>query len=414
MPNVKARIINKHDTEANWASAVNFTPLAGEVIVYDVDANHAYPRFKVGDGKTLVSALPFSTDVLTNYVTETELASALNETTSAINKNIATIDDEVATHVAATNNPHQVTKTQIGLSNVDNVKQYSASNPPPYGTLTFTGAVEDSFTASTSKTIEIPTIAGPTGPTGADGQDGDNGYTWIPSVASNGMVSWTSTQAGPGSTPASVNIMGPAGADGQDGAVGPAANIIGATASITGGHGTPSVVVTPTGDNQSRSFSFAFSNLVGATGNTGATGAAAGFGTPTASVTTGNPGTSASVTVNATGSNTAKVFDFEFTIPRGNTGAVGPAANITGATATITNTVGTPTVTVTPSGTNQARTFAFAFSNLRGATGPIGPTGSVANVSQSGTGFVSSITLNSSTKVLEVTRTIVTIDNGEL
>ena len=132
MPNIKARIKNKHDTEANWASAVNFTPLAGEVIVYDVDANHAYPRFKVGDGKTLVSALPFSTDVLTNYVTETELASALSETTSAINKNIATIDDEVATHVAAINNPHQVTKEQVNLGNVDNVKQYSASNPPPY------------------------------------------------------------------------------------------------------------------------------------------------------------------------------------------------------------------------------------------------------------------------------------------
>lgn len=177
MPNVKTRIINKHDTEANWASAVNFTPLAGEVIVYDVDANHAYPRFKVGDGKNLVSALPFSIDILTNYVTETELASALNETTSAINKNIATIDDEVATHVAATNNPHQVTKAQIGLSNVDNVKQYSASNPPPYGTLTFTGAVEDSFIASTSKTIEIPTIAGPTGPQGPQGIQGPQGNT---------------------------------------------------------------------------------------------------------------------------------------------------------------------------------------------------------------------------------------------
>lgn len=264
MPNITARIINKHDTEANWALAENFKPLAGEVIVYDVDSNHAYPRFKVGDGKTLVSALPFSTDVLTNYVTETELASALYETTSAINKNIATIDDEVATHIAAINNPHQVTKAQVGLNNVDNVKQYSASNPPPYGTLTFTGAVEDSFTANTSKTIEIPTIAGPTGA---------------------------------------------------------AANITGATATVSNTVGTPTVTVTPGGNNQARTFAFAFSNLKGATGNTGATGA---------------------------------------------------AANITGATACITGGYGTPSVTVTSDGTNQARTFAFTFANLRGATGEQG------------------------------------------
>ena len=208
MPNIKARIKNKHDTEANWASAVNFTPLAGEVIVYDVDVNHAYPRFKVGDGKTLVSALPYSTDVLTSYVTETELASALNETASAINKNIATIDDEVATHVAATNNPHQVTKTQIGLSNVDNVKQYSASNPPPYGTLTFTGAVEDSFIASTSKTIEIPTIAGPVGPTGPTGATGATGST--------GPIGPTGPQGQQGIQ----GVVGPTGATGQTGQTG--------------------------------------------------------------------------------------------------------------------------------------------------------------------------------------------------
>ena len=35
-------------------------------------------------------------------------------------------------HIANHSNPHSVTKAQVGLSNVDNVKQYSASNPPPY------------------------------------------------------------------------------------------------------------------------------------------------------------------------------------------------------------------------------------------------------------------------------------------
>ena len=55
----KGRIQNKHDTEANWNAAVNFKPLAGELIIYDEDNAHSTPRFKVGDGSTLVSDLPF-------------------------------------------------------------------------------------------------------------------------------------------------------------------------------------------------------------------------------------------------------------------------------------------------------------------------------------------------------------------
>ena len=70
MPNINARIKNKHDTEANWKLAENFKPLAGEVIVYDVDSNHAYPRFKVGDGEKFVNDLPFST---LEYMTDDEV-----------------------------------------------------------------------------------------------------------------------------------------------------------------------------------------------------------------------------------------------------------------------------------------------------------------------------------------------------
>lgn len=82
------------------------------------------------------------------------------------------------------------------------------------------------------------------------------------------------------------------------------------TASVDNNTGTPSVDVTYTGSGDNKTIDFAFHNLKGATGNTGATGAAAGFGTPTATVdaNTGTP----SVTVTATGSNTAKVFNFAF------------------------------------------------------------------------------------------------------
>ena len=56
---LNARIIHKHDTEANWNKATNFIPKQGELIVYDIDNTHSYERFKVGDGATNVNSLPF-------------------------------------------------------------------------------------------------------------------------------------------------------------------------------------------------------------------------------------------------------------------------------------------------------------------------------------------------------------------
>lgn len=56
---MKVRLVCKHDTEANWIRAINFKPEKGELIIYDIDDNHSYERIKIGDGKTLVSNLPF-------------------------------------------------------------------------------------------------------------------------------------------------------------------------------------------------------------------------------------------------------------------------------------------------------------------------------------------------------------------
>ena len=63
MKQLNTRIAQKIDTSANWAKAVNFKPLEGELIIYS-DLN----KIKIGDGENFINDLPFSTGGVT-YVT---------------------------------------------------------------------------------------------------------------------------------------------------------------------------------------------------------------------------------------------------------------------------------------------------------------------------------------------------------
>lgn len=54
-------------------------------------------------------------------------------------------EDSINEHKNNTENPHAVTKQQVGLENVANELQYSEKNPPPYPVTSVngkTGAVE--------------------------------------------------------------------------------------------------------------------------------------------------------------------------------------------------------------------------------------------------------------------------------
>ena len=73
---------------------------------------------------------------LSGYVTTEALNSAIADFVTA--EYVSTALAKYATteslnaHTGNTNNPHSVTKTQVGLENVANERQYSSQNPPPY------------------------------------------------------------------------------------------------------------------------------------------------------------------------------------------------------------------------------------------------------------------------------------------
>ena len=165
----------------------------------------------------------------------------------------------------------------------------------------------------------------------------------------------------------------------QQGPAGTAATVTAGT-TTTGAAGT-SASVTNSGTTSAAVFNFTIPR-----GNTGATGSPGTAATVNAgATTTGAAGSSASVT----NSGTTSAAVFNFTIPRGDTGATGPMGPA-GTAATIavgTTTTGAPgtAATVTNSGTSSAATFNFTIP--QGAGVPTGGTTGQVLAKASGTNY---------------------------
>lgn len=117
------RAIQKHDIEAHWNLATNFVPMAGEIIIYDKDSTHNYVRVKVGDGETVVTALPFVDDTKVDKVSGKGL-STNDYTTTEKNKlagiatgaNKTTVDSALS---STSTNPVQNKVINTAISNLN-------------------------------------------------------------------------------------------------------------------------------------------------------------------------------------------------------------------------------------------------------------------------------------------------------
>lgn len=103
---LRTRIVHKHDTEAHWKLAENFIPKQAEIIVYDRDDTYDYERFKIGDGATVVSALPFvSSEVVA--ATTTTLGGIVSQETTVVDGEklpvVVEADGKANVHVALYN-----------------------------------------------------------------------------------------------------------------------------------------------------------------------------------------------------------------------------------------------------------------------------------------------------------------------
>lgn len=193
----------------------------------------------------------------------------------------------------------------------------------------------------------------------------------------------TATMTGTASRPI-LNLGLVKGQKGDKGDKGDAGALNSVTATVDANVGTPSVNVVYDGANAE----FNFHNLKGIQGETGPQGIQGIQGIQ------GERGPQGEVGPAGPKGDTGGQG------PKGDTGSQGPkgdtgtAAGFGTVSATVDANVGTPSVSVTASGSDTAKNFVFEFHNLKGATGPQGPQGDPAtNLVQSVNGQTGTVSI---------------------
>lgn len=225
---------------------------------------------------------------------------------------------------------------------------------------------------------------GPQGLPGSDGADGENATIKIGSVSSlNYGDTPTVTNVGT-DTHAVLNWGIPAGQQGPQGIQGDPG--INARAYVTQNTGSATITIED------------YQGITTATVNNGADGqpGTPGF-SPSASVTQTASGATISIT-DEQGTTTANITNGV----DGTDGQDGVTPSIT-ASASVTNTTGTPSCSVAKSGTEANPNFAFAFSNIKGDTGATGATGPAGADGADGFSPTATVTQNTGSATISIT-----------